>query len=94
MTPDQEITANEIFLERSGIAEYDGLLTRDEAERLGLLESERYRQDCEVRYVFTLPFEERRGYLEKVEKARGKKHTDILKELIQKEWFRRRKKGK
>ena len=78
----------EIFEERSAIAEFDGLLTRADAEKLGLLESERWRKDCEIRYVMNLPFAERRPYLNMVEKVRGKEYADKLRNDIQAEWLR------
>ena len=80
----------EIFEERSAICEYDGLLTREEAEKQGMLESEAYRAACEVRYVLALPLAERRDYLELVAQKRGDNAADTLKGEIQREWLRRK----
>lgn len=46
---DMFAVAEEMAEERAAIMEFDGLLTRTEANRLGLLESERWREACEVR---------------------------------------------
>ena len=85
-----EVIVKEIFEERAGIAEYEGLLTRDDAEKLGLLESERWRRDCEIRHVMNLPFAERRPFLNSVEKVRGKEAADKLRSDVQAEWFRKK----
>lgn len=89
-----ETIADEIFAERSAIAEFDGLLTRDHAEAMGKLASDEYRQACEVRYVIGLPFADRRPFLDGVEKNRGKPHADKLRSAVQAEWMRRKKEGK
>lgn len=83
---------SEIFEERSAICEFDGLLTREEAEKQGLLESERWRKDCEIRYVMNLPFAERRPYLNSVEKVRGKESADKLRNDVMVEWLRAKSK--
>ena len=85
-----ETVANEIREERAAIAEYDGLLSREDAERLGLLESERYREACEVRYVLAIHgTEKRRAYLCLCEKHRGKAAADRLRDAVRAEWNRR-----
>ena len=50
----EEIAA-EIFEERAGICEFSGLMTREQSEAMGMLESEKYRQACEVRTVLAMP---------------------------------------
>lgn len=83
-------TANEIHEERSAIAEYDGQLSRREAEALGLLESERFRESCEVRHVLAIHgSERRRAYLDQCEKHRGKEAADRLRDAVRAEWNRR-----
>lgn len=83
-------TAAEIAEERAGICEFDGLLTREEAERQGKLESEQWRQACEVRKALSMPLLERQEFLVDVEKKRGKKAADELRSFVQAEWFRRK----
>lgn len=85
----EEIAA-EIFEERAAICEFDGLLTRQQAEAMGLLESEQYRQACEVRTVLAMPTFDRRSFLSAVEVKRGKAHADQLRELVTAEWLRRK----
>lgn len=69
---------------------HSGLLTRAEAEAMGLLHSEAYRRACEARAVLVMPFEKRRSFLFDVEKTRGKTHADKLRGEVQAEWLRRR----
>lgn len=83
-------TAKEIAEERSGICEFDGLLTREDAEKRGLLESEQWRTACEVRHVLKMPLAERRDFLTDVEKKRGPKAAEELRYLVQAEWLRRK----
>ena len=82
--------AAEVFSERSAICEFDGLLTREAAEAMGLSQSEKYRFACEVRTVLSMPFESRRDYLNDVEKKRGKGAADALRAAVQTEWIRRK----
>ena len=81
---------NEIREERAAICEFDGLLTREQAEKQGLLESEQYRVACEVRKVLEMPLNERREYLAKVDHARGKSSGQELRAQVQAEWLRRK----
>lgn len=82
--------AEEIREERAAIAEHDGLLSREDAERLGLLEAERYREACEVRYVLTIHGSAaRKAYLDACEKHRGKAAADKLRDAVRAEWNRR-----
>jgi len=81
-------TAAEAFEERAAILEFDGLLTREKAEELGLLESEAWRDACEVRYVARLPTRKQRvEYLEGVAKKRGQASADTLKVKVEKEFY-------
>lgn len=82
--------AEEIREERSAIAEHDGLLSREDAERLGLLESARYMEDCEIRYILALRGKEaRKAYLDLCEAKRGKAAADKLRDAVRAEWNRR-----
>ena len=86
-----EEAAKEVFEERAAIAEFDGLLTREEAEKLGLLASRRYLEDCEINEICNMPsLEQRKTYLAMIEKARGKAATDHIKNQLQREWMRRK----
>jgi hypothetical protein len=82
----------EVFEERSAIREFDGLMTREEAERLGKLDAEDYRHACEVRHVLSLPSSQaRRSYLAQAENARGVSSVKRLRDDVRKEWERNRK---
>lgn len=84
-------SAAEMAEERAGILEFEALLTREEAEKRGLLESEEWRHACEVRRVSNMPsLSARREYLASVESQRGKKSADKLRSDIQREWLARR----
>ena len=85
-----EEIATEIFEERAAICEFSGLMTREQAEAMAMLESEKYRQACEVRTVLAMPLDERRPFLSAVERKRGKAHADQLRGLVQAEWLRRK----
>ncbi len=85
-----ETICEEIFSERSAICEFDGLLTREEAEKRGMLESETYRKSCEIRTVLDMPLSSRAGYMDRVEKLRGAKAANELREAVRDEWFKRR----
>lgn len=87
-----ELIAEEIREERAAICEYDGLMTREQAEAQGELESEAYRQACEVRYVLGLSLIERQEYLDRVEKVRGVRAGGELRAAVRKEWLRRKAK--
>ena len=92
MTEDEAITAKEIESERSAICEIDGLLTREQAEAQGLLESDRYKASCEVRAVLAMPFSERKPYLTMVGEKRGLPARDALAKAVNDEWLRRKAK--
>lgn len=91
MTDDLFASAAEMAEERAGILEFDGLLTREEAERLGKLESEEWRHACEVRHIVAMAsVSERREYLGMVEKRRGKEAGDKLRDSVSREWLRQK----
>ena len=90
MMNDTDLAAREVFEERAAICEHDGLLTRDEAEKQGLLESARYMHDCLVRTVLRMPFEDRRPFLDSVEKKQGKAAADKLRADVIAEFERRK----
>ena len=83
-------TLTEISEERAGICEFDGLMTREEAEKQGMLESERYRHSCEIRDLLARPLEDRREMLKKIERTRGKEATDKIRADLTAEWARRK----
>ena len=66
------------------------LMTYAQAKARGLLDSEEYRSACEVRYVLGLPLDERRDYLERVDRARGQAAGNVLREKVRAEWMARR----
>lgn len=80
----------EVFEERAAICEFDGLLTREEAEKQGMLESEQYRHACEVRDILGRPLMERRELLADIEKKRGKVAADRLRDDMAKLWAERK----
>lgn len=85
-----ETICKEIAEERAGICEFSGLLTREQAEAQGRLESEAYRHSCEVRHVIGLDLNQRRDYLDRVEKVRGLASGSKLREDVRTEWMKRR----
>lgn len=85
-----ETICKEIAEERAGICEFSGLMTREQAEAQGLLESETYRHSCEVRHVIGLELNDRRDYLDRVEKVRGVAAGSKLREDVRTEWIKRR----
>jgi hypothetical protein len=87
-----ETIAADIHAERSAICEFDGLLTREQAEAQGKLEADEYRMACETRYVLAMPFAERKPYLSKVEQQRGRSARDVLAKAINDEWISRKAK--
>lgn len=81
---------SEIYEERAAICEFDGLLTREEAEKQGLLESEQYRHSCEVRDILSRPLMARRALLADIETRRGKDVADRLRSDMAKLWAERK----
>ncbi len=66
------------------------LMTYADAKARDLLDSDEYRSACEVRHVLSLPLDERREYMERVDRARGQAAGDALREKVRAEWLRRR----
>lgn len=91
MTADLFAAAAEIAEERAGILEFDALMTREDAERLGKLASEEWRHACEVRHVVAMAsVSERREYLDLVDRLRGKEAGGRLRDAVSREWLARR----
>lgn len=91
MTADLFAAAVEMSEERAVIREFAGLMTREEAERLGKLDTEEWRHACEVRHVLSMPtLMDRRDYLDLAEKHRGKVAGQKLRDAVSAEWLRRR----
>ena len=80
----------EIFEERAAICEYDGLLTREEAEKQGKLESEQYRHACEVRDILSRPLMDRRALLADIEQKRGMEAAERLRSDMARLWAERK----
>lgn len=66
------------------------MLTYAQAKARGLLNSDEYRSACEVRHVLSLPMDEIRDYLERVDRARGQAAGNVLREKVRAEWMARR----
>lgn len=84
--------AVEVFEERAAIAEYDGLLTREEAEKQALLESEQYRHACEVRDAVKrfFPRTDRIAeHLKLIAVKRGQEAADRLRQDVWTMWQKR-----
>ena len=90
MSDQIELVCAEIQEERAGICEFDGLMTRKDAERMGMLESDAYRMACEVRTVLGWSLTKRRDYLDMAEKIRGAHAVGELREAVRLEWLRRK----
>ena len=93
ITDDEEIAAREIYNERAGICEYSGLMTREEAEKQGLLESQRWRRLCELKAIYNMPLDKRREYFVMVKKERGDQAMQKLKSEFGAYWFDRKRQG-
>lgn len=76
----------ELFAERAAIREYDGGQDRATAER----EARREMLECEARWVLSKPKSWRTGYLNRVEKRRGKKAADELRAEVMRQWANQR----
>lgn len=84
-----EVICKEIAEERAGICEFDGLLTRQRAEELGMLQSEAYRKACEAREKVRECFPDHgklECYLALVVTKRGKEASDNLREDCRTAW--------
>lgn len=82
--------AAELAEERAAIREFDGLMTREEAERLGKLDAEEWRFACEVRTLLAMPPPQCRAMLDGIEKVRGKTAADPVREAVKREWLARK----
>lgn len=90
MIADQSVLF-EIEEERAAICEFDGLMSREEAEKQGKLAAEEWRFACEVRSVLAMKgVAWRREYLNLVESRRGKGPADALRDAVRREWDRQR----
>lgn len=86
----EETIDGEFFEERAAIREYDGGMSRSDAERHAARDVEKYRHECEVRWVVGLAtLEARRTYLSDVEKVRGKAAADRLRDDVRIAWEKR-----
>ncbi|MBK8772244.1 MAG: hypothetical protein IPM06_17725 [Rhizobiales bacterium] len=68
----------ELFEERAAIMEYDGGLSREEAEYKARIEVEAKRHACEVKYVLALENAEKAAYFDLCRKRRGDAATERL----------------
>jgi hypothetical protein len=85
--------AEEVRAEREAICEIDGLMTKAQAEKQGLLESERYLLSNQIRFVCAMQGKaDRDAYFELVTKRDGQDYADRLRGLAMKHW--NEKKGK
>jgi hypothetical protein len=66
---DFEIAAIEVEAERTGICQYEALMTREQAEAQGMLAAESYRFACEVSAVYSM--DDQPSYYKMVEEKRG-----------------------
>lgn len=80
----------ELFEERAAIAEFDGGLSREDAEKQAAAEVEKHRHECEVRWVIGLEtLEARRKYMVDVENVRGKVAADRLRDDVRAAWVKK-----
>jgi hypothetical protein len=75
--------ADEFAEERKAIRQYDAGFSREEADRLGMLDSIEWRTACFVRHVKGMdPFDRRKAFVDLVRKKQGDKSADILIEAL------------
>lgn len=55
-----------------------------------LYDRERYRAECEARFVLAMAKPDRKTYLEGVEKLRGKSGREYLEKFIMDEWSKKK----
>lgn len=90
--PDEE-NEKEIFEERAAIFEYEAKMQRDEAHRKATEHIEKYRAECEARWVLNLKDKQARlNYIALVETKRGKISAQKLREDVLTEHFKRKEK--
>ena len=88
--PDKE-AEKEVFEERAAIFEYEAKQQRDAAEKKAQEAVEKYREECEARYVLNLSDKiERNAYIKRVEERRGKEAAQKLREDTLAEHFKRK----
>ena len=51
---------------------------------------ERYRAECEARFVLAMAKTDRKAYLEGIEKSRGKSGREYLEKYIMAEWAKKK----
>ncbi len=85
---------DEIREERAAVREFDGGLSRDEAERLGMLESREWLTACLVRDVAAMEsFEQRKNFVENYRRHHGAEAADALRDALVAERARRMGRG-
>ena len=80
-----DLIDEEFFEERSAIREYDAGFTREEATRLGMLDSRQWMLACLVRQVAGMePFERRRSFVDDFRKHHGDAAAETFIEALKK----------
>jgi len=87
MTKDEKLTADEIYNERAGICEYSGLLTREEAEALGMLESKAWIYACLLKTINEMTESKRIEYYRHVTSSRGEELARKIKHDVGMYWI-------
>ena len=72
------------------IRDFEGLLTTADARRLGLLESDRYRISCQIRFACACSKNDRDRYWRVVEDRDGTAYMESLRELTLAHWTTKR----
>lgn len=86
--------AEEYGNERAAIYQFEGMLSFKEAEHRGLLDSERHRISCQIRFACALSKNDRDQYWQLVERRDGKEYAEKLRELALIHWNDKRGKPK
>jgi len=87
MTKDEKLTADEIYNERAGICEYSGLLTREEAEARGILESKAWIYACLLKTIHEMTESKRIEYYRHVTANRGEEVARKIKHDVGMYWI-------
>lgn len=74
------------FEERAAIMEFDGLMTRKEAEEKALTDSREWMEACELRMLLKMNVEGRRQYFQEVARKRGEQAEKDLKQKFLQVW--------
>ena len=82
--------AKEHGAERAAIYHFEGMLSYEEAERRGLLESEQHRISSQIRFACALSKNDRDLYWAMVERRDGKAYMEKLRELALNYWNEKR----